>query len=65
MNYPSEHTVELARPEQLLRWQRFLPSPRTDHQLQVINLIHSKYQNLNLRLDEMVTLSKRVGWDAP
>lgn len=60
--YPTISQVEDATPDQIMRWQRFLPSPSNDTEVEIINLIFSKYKELKQKGDIDSNTSKRVGW---
>lgn len=60
--YPTVDQLEDATPDQILRWHRFLPSPSSESQVEVINKIFSKYKELSQKGDIDSNTSKRVGW---
>jgi hypothetical protein len=50
--------------EMCLRWNRFLPSPKNDHQVDVINDVVARLKVLRDRdNDAFVRASKNLGWD--
>lgn len=61
MTYPSEHSVEAADNVQVRRWYCFLPSPQTQHQLDVMNLIDETIRSWPV--EERVRTSKLATWD--
>ncbi len=63
MNYPTIERVRTADVESVLRWNRFLPSPRTPDQVKVINVIVTRLGALKeANPGEYVSTSKRIGW---
>lgn len=58
MEYPTKQDIGNASHVQLLRWSRFLPSPRPD-QVSTMNYIISRMNQLGPITPE---LSKQVGW---
>lgn len=61
--YPTLEQVEKASHEQLLRWNRFLPSPTSDDQIEVLNLIAERLK-IQQSIDpaEHTRASKSIGW---
>lgn len=61
--YPSLDQVEAASHEQLLRWNRFLPSPSTPPQVAALNLIVERLR-IQQQIDptEHARASKAIGW---
>lgn len=60
-------TVEQVRAcddvETVLRWNRFLPSPRNDQEVEVINAVVERLAELRERSNAAyVAASKRIGW---
>ena len=64
MTYPTLEQVEKAGVEELLRWNRYLPSPMDDHQVAVLE---RAIVLLDVRRTEdpaaYTAASKRIGWD--
>lgn len=65
-SYPTMEAVEAAGAEQLLRWNRFLPSPRSVDEVPVISRVVARLGEERTRLDaeepgEWPRISKRVG----
>lgn len=60
-NWPSSDDVDHATPAQLMRWNRFLESPRDDFQRRVLTKIIDALGNLPR--DAYVAASKEAGWD--
>jgi hypothetical protein len=61
-------TVEQVRashsPEQVLRWNRFLPSPRTVGEVAVLDAVVERLGELRAEDPAaMVRASKAIGWD--
>jgi len=52
--------VEQASRKQLCRWYRFLPSPGTDDEVEVMNRIAERFNEFGGFTPE---ISKEVGWD--
>lgn len=56
--------VNAAGVERVLRWNRFLPSPRDDGQIEVINAVVERLGKLRAENnDAFVAASKAIGWD--
>ena len=60
--YPSLEEVENADSTQIMRWQRFLPSPSNDEQIKIINRVFARYIELRDKGDINSNTSKHVGW---
>jgi hypothetical protein len=60
-NWPSSDDVDYATPVQLMRWNRFLESPRDEVQRRVLTKIIDALHALPR--DVYVTASKEAGWD--
>lgn len=61
--YPTTGTVEAADVEELLRWTRFLPSPRDDDQVALLHLISKRLGEERTKDNAAyVAASKRIGW---
>jgi hypothetical protein len=59
--YPTLTDVEACEdPVQIVRWNRFLPSPRSDEEVEVINGIFKRFGELEPA--ERTRASKAVGW---
>ena len=58
-NMPTMKDVEKADREQICRWWRFLPSPRTDEEVEIMNRIADRFDELGGFTPE---ISKRIGW---
>lgn len=60
MGYPSKEKVEQFikenNQEALAKYYRFLPSPKNQEEVEIINLIHKEFKGFNS------TLSKKIGW---
>jgi len=64
--FPSLEQVEVSGVEQCLRWNRFLPSPRNDADVEIINAVVTHLSHLrSLDNDAYVAASKTIGWDIP
>jgi hypothetical protein len=65
--YPTLKEVEdCTSVEQCLRWNRFLPSPRTETQLTTINAVVTKLTALKRHDNTAYTrASRNIGWDHP
>lgn len=63
--YPTRDEVKTCENvETCLRWNRFLPSPRTDNEVVVIDLVVERLRALRGRdNDAYVAASKNLGWD--
>jgi len=57
---PTMEEVEQASRKQLCRWYRFLPSPGTDDEVEVMNRIAERFNEFGGFTPE---ISKEVGWD--
>ena len=62
-NYPTMEQVEDASPGEIMRWQRFLPSPSNKEQSDIINAVFAKYKKLKASGDINSDTSKSVGWN--
>ena len=62
-SYPTTKEIEEASPEQIMKWQRFLPSPSNESERESINLIFKKYLELKDTGDINSNTSKSVGWN--
>lgn len=60
MSYPTVEEVEEASKIQLARWYRFLESPPSDADVEVLNLILERFDKLGGWNPQ---LSKQVGWE--
>jgi len=60
VNYPTLEAVEQAKQMTLCAWYRFLPSPATDSQVQVMNLIVKRHKEAGGFTPE---ISKSLGWE--
>ncbi|GAG56035.1 unnamed protein product [marine sediment metagenome] len=56
---PTLEEVEGASRKQICRWYRFLPSPKTDEEVEVINRIVERFNKYGGFTPE---LSKDIGW---
>ena len=56
---PTMEEVEKADREQICRWWRFSPSPKTDDEVKVINRISERFDDLG---GFTPAISKRIGW---
>lgn len=65
MSYPNIEQVQASTSvEQVLRWNRFLPSPRNDTQVEIINAVVERLDILrNADHDAFVRASKNIGWE--
>lgn len=59
MQYPTLEEVEKADREQICRWYRFLPTPKTDRQGELLHTILTRFKELGGFTPE---ISKRLGW---
>lgn len=59
-DFPTRAEVEDAGATAILRWNRFLPSPRTHEELVVVKMIVDRLGNLDP--GERVAASREVGW---
>ncbi len=64
MNWPTVQQVEESSDyEQVMRWQRRLPTPANDDELTVLNAVMKRYGELRAAdPGAMVAASKAVGW---
>lgn len=62
--WPDVRDVELCEDvERCLRWNRFLPGPANDEQVEVINAVVKRLGELRARdNDAFVRASKNLGW---
>lgn len=60
MTYPTLEQVQRATATEIVRWNRFLPTPRSEAELAVINAVFARMIALNE--PERVRASKEVGW---
>ncbi len=61
MRYPSLAEAAACNDrDQLARWSRFLPSPSTEEEVTVSNLIFQKFKDLG---GMNPVISKTIGWD--
>ena len=56
---PMIEQVEKADREQICRWWRFLSSPETDEEVEVMNRIAERFDEVGGFTPE---ISKRIGW---
>jgi len=63
LNYPTIEQVEDASPEEVMKWQRFLPTPSNKEQSDIVNAVFSKYKKLKDSGDINSGTSKAVGWN--
>jgi hypothetical protein len=62
--FPTLEQVESAGVEQVLRWNRFLPSPKDDGDVEVIRLNCERLAKLRGEDNAAyVAASKSIGWD--
>jgi hypothetical protein len=61
MDYPNLEQVQAGSAEQIVRWNRHLPSAINDEQLEILSVILDRLKKLTP--DERVRASKNVGWD--
>jgi hypothetical protein len=62
--FPTIEQVQLAGVEQVLRWNRTLPSPRDDGDVAVINANCERLAALRAQdPGAYVAASKSIGWD--
>lgn len=58
-----EQVEESTDVEEVLRWNRFLPSPRNDDEIAVINAVVKRLAELRAQSnDAYVAASKSIGW---
>lgn len=63
MKYPDVADVERAEIDALLRWNRFLPSPRTPGEMSVMNAVIERMADLRSRDPvDFSRASRLVGW---
>lgn len=60
LTYPSVAQVRRASNFEVLRWNRFLPSPKNDRELAVINAVWDRVCAMHPA--EKTKVSKEVGW---
>lgn len=60
--FPTMEEVESASPTQILRWNRFLPSPTNPEEVEVNNRIFNLYKEYKDSDKINSTTSKNVGW---
>ena len=58
--YPSKGQVVLADLNLLCRWYRFLPSPMTEEEIDIMKTIVERWQLMGGFTPE---ISKDIGWD--
>lgn len=64
MTYPTVEQVNDSGINAVLRWNRFLPSPRNDGEVAVINAVVKRLAKLKAEDPAAaVTASKEVGWE--
>ncbi len=63
LNYPTMEQVEDASPEEIMRWQRFLPTPSNKEQSDIINAVFTKFIKLKDSGDINSGTSKTIGWN--
>lgn len=65
VNWPTAEEVSKCEDvEACLRWNRFLPGPKTDEQVSIINAVVRRLGILRSRdNDAYVRASKSLGWD--
>lgn len=64
VDYPTAENVQGADVEELLRWNRFLPSPRTRRECAIMDEILRRLAMLRHSAPRDYTeASKRIGWD--
>jgi pyruvate-formate lyase-activating enzyme len=63
MTYPTVEQVSTAGVEAVLRWNRFLPSPRTLEQVKVVDAVVARLKVLReAKPQAYVAASKSIGW---
>lgn len=60
MQYPTLNLVESATKYQICSWYRFLKSPETEGQIEIMNRIVARYKELGSFTAE---ISKSLGWE--
>ncbi len=59
MKYPTIDEVNKADRVQLAKWTRFLPSPETHDEIEIINRIGERFKQLG---GMTPIISKKIGW---
>jgi hypothetical protein len=63
VTYPTLEQVEKASVDDIIRWNRFLPSPTTPEEVNTIRVIFARFgDNQRANPAEHSAASKRVGW---
>lgn len=60
-SFPTKEEVEMASPEQIMQWQRFL-SPKNMDEVNITNLVFDRYKMLKSSGDIDSSTSKKIGW---
>ena len=60
MNYPTLEQINVASHIQVCQWYRFLPSPKTEEQVCIMNKISERLDFYGGWTSE---ISKKVGWE--
>jgi hypothetical protein len=63
VNYPKLEDIDKASVDDIVRWNRFLPSPDTSEKVEIINRIVERFRGI--QQDDpggLTAASKRVGW---
>lgn len=59
MKYPTQEKIYLADRIQICKWHRFLPSPSSERQAELLSIIEYRYKELGGMTSE---ISKLIGF---
>lgn len=61
LRFPTAEQVDVGTAYEVMRWNRFLPSPRTENEVEILQKIVVRLRGFSQT--DRTAASKAVGWD--